>query len=565
MNQEQGKFANLRARPDLVPVGSGDFESLADNLAAAVVLVDAAGRARRVSARAACVLGLDDEDIGWPLADAIGDDFAEGLESDISGVLKQRAEPRERDINAGKRWYRRRITRRHGETGAVVSFAEVTQQRGLNATLESRVRERVRTLELLQQVAATVNSAHSIDAAFQQVIDAVCEFLGWTVGHAYAVPPTHDTRFSQLDVWSNGARRDHFSLIAAWRKLAARPGEGLFGVVDMPESAAWIEINSLTGLERRGKSVAGFKPTLALLMPVRVGDHVVAAVEFYRAYGGARRKPVLPLINQVGSELGYIVERQQLELRTLRQQRGLAQVTRLAVIGEMAGSIAHQLNQPLTAILNYVSAGKRLLASESPDAEKMRKVYERVDEQARRASSYIGHMRDYARKRKSRLKPMDAHVPVESAISLALPAARSAGITIETSFDRSLPRIYVDSMQLEQVFIGLLMNAVEAMEDSGDDRVVRVGSTRLDPGRLRLSVHDRGHGIPDDVLSSIFEPFFSTREGSIGMGLAVGRSIIESFGGRIAVERVPPHGVKFHVDLPIEDRAGNERDDSGEE
>jgi signal transduction histidine kinase len=118
---------------------------------------------------------------------------------------------------------------------------------------------------------------------------------------------------------------------------------------------------------------------------------------------------------------------------------------------------------------------------------------------------------------------------------------------------------------MEQVFIGLLMNAIEAMEETeGNDRLISLQTRRLDDARIQVSIADRGHGIPEEVMNYVFEPFFSTREGSIGMGLAIGRSIIEGFGGRIQAERVAPHGVRFHVVLPIERGEVRESEDSTE-
>ncbi|HET7370649.1 MAG TPA: ATP-binding protein [Gammaproteobacteria bacterium] len=544
-----------------------DFDCLSESLAAAAVFLDADGRVRRFTSRAGALFGLDDTVLGRPLAEIEGALPAEGLAADIAAAAADRA-PREKELQAANDcWYLRRVTLSGGAGpfgGVLITFIDVTRQQQLNATLESRVRERVRTLELLQRVAAIVNSARSVNKAFQEVIDAVCEYLGWPVGHAYAVPPVHDNRFGSLDIWSHGAQRDFHDLVAAWRGKPLRPGEGLIGVVAVPETPAWLDLDGLPGLARRDVDVHDFDPSLALIMPVRVGSRTVAAVEFFCPPGG-RRQPVLPLIDQVGSELGYIVERQQLEFRTLRQQRGLAQVTRLAVIGEMAGSIAHQLNQPLTAIMNYIAAGKRLLQTTESAPEGLSKVCDRVDEQARRAADYIGHMRNYARRQQPRPKLLNIHQPLESAIALVMPAARTASVAIETDFDRDLPAIYIDPTQMEQVFIGLLMNAIESMEETeGSDRLISIHTRRMDAWRIQITIADRGHGIPHDVMDYVFEPFFSTREGSVGMGLAIGRSIVEGFGGRIQAERVTPNGVRFHVVLPVEREGEDEVREGGD-
>ncbi|HET6655585.1 MAG TPA: ATP-binding protein [Gammaproteobacteria bacterium] len=556
-NKPPGAPASATDLTQQVETLQNDFDSLSDSLSAAAIFLDRDGRVRRFTSGAGRLFQLDGAALGRRLAEIDHTLPGDDLDADIAAAAADGA-AREKELQAGNDcWYLRRIAPCDGtgpSGGVLITFIDVTRQQRLNATLENRVRERVRTLELLQRVAAIVNSARSVNVAFQEVIDAVCQYLGWPVGHAYAVPPVHDNRFGSLDIWSRGAQRDHHDLISAWRGKPLRPGEGLMGVIAVPETPAWLDVNGLPGLARRGLDVHDFEPSLALTMPVRVGSRTVAAVEFFCPPGG-RRQPVLPLIDQIGSELGYIVERQQLEFRTLRQQRGLAQVTRLAVIGEMAGSIAHQLNQPLTAILNYVAAGKRLLQAGNDDTERLLKVYERIEEQGRRAADYISHMRNYSRRQTPQPKLLNIHQPLESAIALVMPAARTASAIIETEFDRELPTVYIDPTQMEQVFIGLLMNAIEAMEETeGSDRVVSVFTRRLDEHRIQITIADRGHGIPEDVMGYVFEPFFSTREGSIGMGLAISRSIIEGFGGRIQVERVSPRGVRFHVVLPVEEK-----------
>ncbi|HET7306201.1 MAG TPA: PAS domain-containing protein [Gammaproteobacteria bacterium] len=534
-----------------------DLDNLSGNITAAVLFLDTNQRLRRFTTGAARLFKLTQGDVGRPVSDILHELPVNGMGADIAAAIDD-GEPREKEIKGNDGcWYRRRISpyRARGQTeGAVVTFTDVTRQQILNATLESRVRERVRTLELLQRVAATVNSARSVEVAFQEVIDAVCEYLGWPIGHGYAMPPADEGRFGDLDVWSRGARERYTDVVAAWRSRPPRSGEGLLGDVDVPDSPSWIDVAGLPGLARRGVAAIDFNPPLALIMPVRANRQIVAAVEFYSPSGAARREPVLALIDQIGSELGYIVERQQLEFRTLRQQRGLAQMTRLAVIGEMAGSIAHQLNQPLTAILNYTAAARRLLQGENPDNDRMLKVCESIGEQAQRAAGYIEHMRGYARRQQPSPRALDIHEPLGNALALVQPAARSASISVEENLDTTLPPVYIDPMQMEQVFIGLLMNAVEAMEKvEGRERVITLTSLRLDDGHIRVTVCDKGEGITDEVMDKIFEPFFSTRRGSIGMGLAVSRSVIEAFGGRLHVERTAPFGVCFHVELPIED------------
>jgi signal transduction histidine kinase len=251
-------------------------------------------------------------------------------------------------------------------------------------------------------------------------------------------------------------------------------------------------------------------------------------------------------------EAGDVRGRPQPESVALWRRPAFMPMIRHATLGEMAGSLAHKLNQPLTDISNYAAAGRRMLDVEPQASARMRNVFERINEQARGAVDYIGRMRDYADLGQPRPRLVNIGQPMEGAVALATPAARAASITLETGCEEGLPPVRIDPIEIEQVMIGLLMNAVEASEHAeGDDRTITLQSRRRGETYVAITVSDRGDGIPEDVLSEIFQPSFTTREGHLGMGLAIGRSIVEANGGRITVERLTPHGARFDVVLPL--------------
>lgn len=411
-------------------------------------------------------------------------------------------------------------------------------------TLKQQSDEYTRTLALLRKVATTANSAATVAEAFQGVIDAVCDYLQWPVGHAYAVLPGAEGRLKDLDIWSGGTREHYPDLPKQWRERVLRPT--LRDKVEIPPQSAWLS----SGCGKAGAEEPGFPADAVVLTPVTVCEETVVVLEFYPP-GGARRgcSSLLDILDQVGAECCYIIQRERMELKLLRQERGLAEVTRLATLGEMASSLAHQLNQPLTAITNYIAAGRRLVERGNDDRERLLTICQRVDEQARRASDYIEHMRAFARRhRQPRPQQVDVNEVLEESIALAEPASRSAGVAIRLHAAGALPAVVADPMQLQQAFVSLLMNAIEAMEEVESDRVVNVMSERADG--VRVTVCDQGRGLPDEMLEQIFDPFFSNRPGGVGMGLAVSRSIIEAAGGSLRAKRVEPHGMAFYVDLP---------------
>lgn len=434
---------------------------------------------------------------------------------------------------------------------AIERRREETELEVLGRTLDERVRERTRTLELLQQVARTVNSADSVTTAFRRVVDAVCDYLDWPVGHAYAVLPAMEERFRELDVWSARARRERPDLVAAWRSVHPEPGEGLLGHVAVPETSKALPVSELSGLLRRRSDVTAF-PKIAVLVPVHTTTEVVAVAEFY-CFDAVRapEEGVLTVLNQIGFELGRIVERQQGLFRGLRRQQGLERVARLALVGEMAGGIAHQLNQPLAAIMNYIAAARRMLQVNRLDRQRLVEIGTLIETQVKRVAEVVDQVRGFAQREPPRSEAVDVNPVIESAIALTAPLARAAGASVQFSPADNLLPVMIDRRQFQHAVVNLLINAVEAMDEfEVRERFIHLRSEVVEGGGLRVSIENGGVGIPEDVMPRLFEPFFSTKPGGTGMGLAISRSIVESYGGSLWVESLESESVVFHMELP---------------
>jgi len=420
------------------------------------------------------------------------------------------------------------------------------------------ISERARALELLLEVARSVNAAPSVAAAFRHVIDAVCDYLDWPIGHAYAVVPAAEGRFRDLDVWSARARREHPELVAAWRSIHPRAGEGLLGDV-VPDAVSFREVAELDGLLRR-RSDSERLPKVAVLVPVRAADRVVAVVEFYR-FGEQPppRDAMLSVLDQVGFELGHIVERQQSMFRGLRRQQSMERVARLALVGELAGGIAHQLNQPLTAIMNYVAAGRRMLERGELNRRRMIEIGNQIETQTKRAAAVMEQVRSFVRSQAPRVEPVDVGEVLRAAAALIAPLVRASGVDVRIEAAPGLQAVTIDRGQFEHVIVNLLLNAAEAMEE-GDpgNRVIEVRAEQKGADYLRISVRDYGRGISEELLPRLFEPFVSTKPGGSGMGLPVSRSIVESYGGNVRVEPAPGCGTIFHLELPTSEERGQE-------
>ncbi len=246
-----------------------------------------------------------------------------------------------------------------------------------------------------------------------------------------------------------------------------------------------------------------------------------------------------------------ITERKQDEqhLRTMRDE--LAHVGRLNELGQVSAGIAHELNQPLTAMMNYSNVARRLI--ETKDAANMEKASEAIakaTDQAQRAGMIIRRMRSFIEKRETHRASEDINSIVDDAVALALIGANADGITTDLRLEADLPPVFVDRLQIQQVLVNLIRNAVDAMAET-PQRVLTLSTSRSSVDGVEVSVSDTGPGLPKEVADRIFMPFFTTKPGGMGIGLVISQSIVEAHGGQITVETKPGHGALFRFTVPV--------------
>lgn len=242
-----------------------------------------------------------------------------------------------------------------------------------------------------------------------------------------------------------------------------------------------------------------------------------------------------------------ISERRASERELRQQQERLEHVTRLGTLGEMAAGIAHEINQPLTAIATYAAAAQRMLASGRIDNERLDDVLGKVAAQAERAGQIIERVRELARRQSPAQELCDINVITTEALKLAEVDARYNDAAIEVDLGTNLPRAWMNSIQIQQVVLNLMRNAIEAAP--GQCKIQVRTCVRGDEALL-IEVQDNGPGVPQELQAEIFNPFFTTRSEGTGMGLSISRSIVASHGGKIEVETGAAGGALFRVTLP---------------
>jgi len=242
--------------------------------------------------------------------------------------------------------------------------------------------------------------------------------------------------------------------------------------------------------------------------------------------------------------------RRRAEQRARDQLTQLAHLSRFSTMGEMATGLAHELNQPLCAIVNFTEACLELLSAHAP-ADDLRHLMSEVAGQAERAGEVIRHMRDFVRKREPRRSPVKINEVVHDVVSLIKPQAARDGVQIESEVTEPSPFVWADAVQIQQVLLNLVRNAMEAAAGVQDSRRLRIQVQSKDYSRIEIAVRDWGVGIPYENLDQVFTPFHSTKESGMGMGLSISRSIVEAHDGQIWVTRNPDRGVTFHFTLPV--------------
>jgi two-component system, LuxR family, sensor kinase FixL len=245
-----------------------------------------------------------------------------------------------------------------------------------------------------------------------------------------------------------------------------------------------------------------------------------------------------------------LTERQQTEARLQELQAELVHVSRLTAMGEMASALAHELNQPLSAIANYMKGGRRLLESGSPETSKLLpEAMEKAAEQALRAGQVIRRLRDFVARGESERRVEDLRKLIEEASALALVGAKDRGVRVEYQFDPRVEFVLADKVQIQQVLLNLIRNALEAMENSQKRELV-VATAPTPQDLVTISVSDTGTGISSEIGAQLFQPFVTTKRQGMGVGLSISRTIIEAHGGSIAAQPNPAGGTVFSFTLP---------------
>jgi len=400
--------------------------------------------------------------------------------------------------------------------------------------LELRVAERTAELtELNDNLKREIVKHHQVEAELRlsEAYLAEAQRLSHTGSWAWS-PPTGDIRY-----WSEECYR-----VQGFDPKGGLPRyEEFFQSVHPDDQARITEV-----IERAVRGRADFEFDYRIIHP---GGEIRDA----RSFGHPILNPSGDLVEYVGTIIDVTDRRHaERERERLREaQADLAHVSRMTTMGELTASLAHEVNQPITAVVNGASTCVRWLTREDPDVGEAREAASGVIRNAKRAAEIINRIRSISKKGESKRRLVDANDFIGEMIALLRNEVNRYSISIRTDLDTELPKVMADSVQIQQVMMNLIMNSIDAMKDVDRTRELAIRSRRGEDQYLMISVTDSGVGLPTEHTNQIFDAFFTTKSHGLGMGLRISRSIVESHGGRLWAGGNSPHGATFSFTLPF--------------
>lgn len=421
----------------------------------------------------------------------------------------------------------------------------------LNATLAQQVAERTALLELLQAITAAANESTSLEAVLQLAIDQICAYTGWPIGHVYLAAPDNAALWIPSTIWHLDSPACFAGFQQATQAVQLHtPADDIIGRVIASGRPEWHEDVTADPAFRRAASAKAHGLTTAFACPILVGREVTGVLEFYTPKRQPSHAMLLDIGVQIGIQIGRVIERQRATAQYQLQQEALYQSEKLAAMGSLLSGVAHELNNPLAAVLMHADLLREELR-QSPLLELVDEVTRAAERCKRLVRSFLTLARQHAPERTA----VALNSVINDTVELLAYALRVDNITVHLDLADKLPLLWADANQIQQVVTNLITNAQQALREVSAQRELTL-TTRCDPKRTRVTftVTDTGPGVPPALQARIFEPFFTTKPTGIGtgLGLSLCRGIIERHGGTITVTSQPGQGATFRVELPVE-------------
>ena len=416
----------------------------------------------------------------------------------------------------------------------------------MDITERKRAERRLMTQYTITQILA---EAATFAEVTPKILQTVCEFLLWDLGALWSLDREAGLLHC-VEVWHKESVEDS-QFEAASRESTFTPGIGLPGRVWSSHEPAYIPDVVHDANFPRAPIAAREGLHAAFAFPILLGGEVLGVIEFFSHEIRQPDQELLNMMATLGSQMGQFIERKRAEDALHHAQAELAHVTRVATLGEMTASIAHEINQPLTAVIANANASLRWLAAATPNLDEARGAVGRIVRDGNRAGEVIARIRALVQKTDTEKVRLDINQTVQEVVMLMQNEAVRKGVAIRMDLATDVPPVFGDRIQLQQVILNLVMNGIEAMDTVTDrPREMLIRSREHESDQLLVAVQDSGIGIDRQSLEKIFNAFYTTKSQGMGMGVAISRSIVENHGGRLWAAANESRGAVFQFTLP---------------
>ena len=448
-----------------------------------------------------------------------------------------------------------RITRPNGEVRIVHSRGNVMRDetgraRRIFGMLQDITERKWAEQRLLAQNRVTQILAESstLAEATPLFLQALAECLGWDLGALWLVDRT--AWVLRCATFWRRASVEVPEFEAATRAMTFQLGARLPGLVWLQREPVYLaDLSCEASVSRLRLAVAeGLRAACAF--PILLDAEVLGVVEFFSREMRRPDAELVKMMANTGSQLSQFIERKQVEDAWQKAQAELAHVSRVNTMGELAASIAHEVKQPLVGVVTNASACLRLLAGDSPDLVEAREALLDIVRDGKRAGDVLSRMRSLFTKARVSKERLNLNEAIEEVVIFTQAEARRNKVQIRTELEANLPEVMGDRVQIQQVLMNLILNSIEAMssvEERGRDLVIRTRPN--EEGKVKVAVQDSGIGLDGLSAERIFEAFYTTKPGGLGMGLSISRSIVESHGGRLWATANDGPGTTFQFTL----------------
>jgi signal transduction histidine kinase len=414
--------------------------------------------------------------------------------------------------------------------------------------LQDRVTELIEQQMTISEVLrAIASSPHDLQPVFDAILDSATRLCRADLG---------SLRLSEESGLRRVAMRGD-PLLVSQPRLPALAEKGSF-LSRLATSRLPTHIPDLTVLEGDLRDDhwltevnAGFRTVL--IVPLLNDNEIVGIITMARKQVQPFTDKQISLFSDFAAQATIALESTRRERQYREMQSELAHANRVATMGQLTASIAHEIKQPIATARNNARAALNFLDKSPPDVAEVREALSCIVDDADRASDVVDRIGSLIKKAPARKEVVDLNAAVLEVTALTHSEAVKTGVTVGTQLAGELPRIQGDRVQLQQVMLNLIVNAIQSMSGVEDgNRELHISTVSIEPEGVCVAVRDTGHGLRPESLPRLFEPFYTTKPDGMGMGLAICRSIIEAHGGRLWATRCEPRGALFQFTIPAD-------------